>query len=82
MAAQSLRLLLSSSLTYRAPCNLFDTFLYRDLSFSLSFLFPFLAVHVYALATGHSAEMTATGAIWAGFFNPRWRLLRRLTDPL
>lgn len=82
MAAQSLRLLLSSSLTYRAPCNPFDTFLYRDLSFSLSFLFPFLAVNVYALATGHSAEMTATGAIWAGFFNPRWRLLRRLTDPL
>ena len=183
MAAQSLFILLSSSLTYRAPCNPFDTFLCRDLSFlchfsfylnyfpllSLSFpfflslplssplfrsfpfpslpyslflaytffcrfwpflTFPFafifssqtfflpflctssalslpflsfinslylffvffsllfLSLFLSSLfmftptATGHSAEVTAAAAIWAGFFNARWRLLRRLTDPL
>ena len=49
MAAQSLFILLSSSLTYRAPCNPFDTFLYRDLSFLCHFsfylnYFPLLAL--------------------------------------
>ena len=146
VAAQSPRILLSSSLTYRVPCSPFDTFLYRALSFSLPILslsqlfpasfsffhsllslalysslslflpvlaFPFafifasqsflcppfplltlsiffrflqpslsalfllLLLFLYSLflftptATGHSAEITATGAIGAGFFNPR-----------